>query len=343
MQTVFVSGASGFIALHVVNDLLESGYKVIGSVRSQQKADRLLKQFNNHKNLSLVIVSDIAQLGAFDDVFEKYGEEISIVLHTASPFHFSTTEYEKDLLIPALNGTKGILESIKKYAASSVERVVVTSSYAAVTDFAGDCDKTKTFTEESWNPVTWEEAKKDPYTAYYGSKTFAEKAAWDFLKENKDKVKFKLTTVNPVFVLGPQLFDENVSANLNTSCQFINDIVHSTPETELDKNLFGGFIDVRDVSKAHQLAFERDDLIGQRLILSEGRFTMQDFADIINEDFPKLKGKIAVGKPGSGQDLLKSIAKLDNSKTKRLLGFKFRSLQETVDDTVSQILKAEHK
>ncbi|SCU89865.1 LADA_0F00188g1_1 [Lachancea dasiensis] len=343
MKTVFVSGASGFIALYVVRDLLQSGYKVIGSVRSQEKADRLSKQFNNNQNLSFAIVPDIAKAGAFDDAFEKHGKEISVVLHTASPFHFSTTEYEKDLLIPAVNGTKGILESIKKYAATTVERVVVTSSYAAVTDFAGDSDKTKTFTEESWNPVTWDAAKNDAMTAYYGSKTFAEKVAWDFLESNKDTVSFKLTTVNPVFVLGPQLFDENVSSQLNTSCEFINNIVHSSPESDVDEVLFGGFIDVRDVSKAHQLAFEREDLIGQRLILSEDRFTLQDFADTINADFPELKGKIAVGKPGSSKERLSSVATLDNSKTKALLGFKFKTFRETVDDTTAQILKMEKK
>lgn len=47
-NTVFVSGATGFIALHVVDDLLKAGYKVIGSGRSQEKNDGLLKKFNNH-------------------------------------------------------------------------------------------------------------------------------------------------------------------------------------------------------------------------------------------------------------------------------------------------------
>ena len=42
---VFVSGATGFIALHVVDDLLKTGYKVIGSGRSQEKNDGLLLNF----------------------------------------------------------------------------------------------------------------------------------------------------------------------------------------------------------------------------------------------------------------------------------------------------------
>ena len=133
-MSVFISGASGFIAQHIVENLLKENYTVIGSVRSQEKADRLTRQFGNNPNLQFEIVGDIAKLDAFDNAFSKHGKDIKYVLHTASPFHFNTTEYEKDLLIPALNGTKGILESIKKYAADSVERVVITSSFAAVSN-----------------------------------------------------------------------------------------------------------------------------------------------------------------------------------------------------------------
>ena len=80
--TVFVSGATGFIALHIVNDLLKAGYKVIGSGRSQEKNNSLLKKFNNNPRLSMEIVEDIAAPNAFDEVFKKHGKEIKIVLHT---------------------------------------------------------------------------------------------------------------------------------------------------------------------------------------------------------------------------------------------------------------------
>lgn len=35
--TVFVSGASGFIAQTLVKQLIEKGYKVVGTVRSNEK------------------------------------------------------------------------------------------------------------------------------------------------------------------------------------------------------------------------------------------------------------------------------------------------------------------
>lgn len=78
-------------------------YRVIGSVRSQKKVDKIIMQ----SDLSLEIVPDIAKLDAFDHVSEKYGQEIKVVLHT-------TSYHGKDVLLPVNNGTKSILETIKK-------------------------------------------------------------------------------------------------------------------------------------------------------------------------------------------------------------------------------------
>ncbi|CCK69764.1 methylglyoxal reductase (NADPH-dependent) GRE2 KNAG_0D00120 [Huiozyma naganishii CBS 8797] len=341
-MSVFISGATGYIARHIVGQLLDQDYKVIGTCRTQAKADQLMKQFGNNPNLVMEIVEDISKLDAFDSVIQKHSKEIKYVLHTASPFFFDTTDFVKDLLVPAVNGTKGILQSIKQYAADSVERVVVTSSYAAVFDMDRENEKDLVLTEESWNPDSWEHCQRNPVAAYCGSKKFAEQAAWEFLKENKDTVKFKLATVNPVYVFGPQKFDADVSQKLNTSCEIVNQLVHATPDTDLTPlSFYGGFIDVRDVAKAHVLAIQKDELLGQRLILSEGRFNTQDILDVLNKDFPTLKGKLPVGKPGTGTVVCDTGATIDNSKSKKLLGFQFRSLEETIDDTASQILKHE--
>lgn len=342
-MSVFISGATGYIAKHIVGDLLDQNYKVIGTARSQEKIDLLKKQFGNNPNLQMEIVKDIAQPEAFDAAFKKHAKDIKIVLHTASPFHFDITDYEKDLLVPARNGTIGILNSIKKYGADSVERVVITSSYAAVFDLKRDADNTLVLNEESWNPDTWESCQRDPVSAYCGSKKIAEKAAWDFLNENKNEVKFKLSIVNPVYVFGPQRFDADVSGHLNTSCEIVNQIIHSGKDAEVTDSMCGGFIDVRDVAKAHLLAFQKENTIGKRLILSNGKFVQQDIIDVLNENFPTLKGKIPVGKPHTGAQHNSIGASIDNEKTKQILGFKFKTLKETISDTASQILKYEQK
>jgi NADPH-dependent methylglyoxal reductase len=89
---------------------------------------------------------------------------------------------------------------------------VVTSSYVAVTDITAPVSDE--ITEESWNPTTWEKALLNPMAAYSGSKTFAEKAAWDFLKE--ESAKFTVSVVNPVYVFGPQAYDDDTRVLLAT-------------------------------------------------------------------------------------------------------------------------------
>lgn len=341
-MAVLISGATGFIAQHIVDNLLRENYKVIGTVRSESKAEKLKSQFGNNPNFITELVPDIAAPNAFDEVLRKHGKEIKVILHTASPFNFQIKDVEKELLIPAVNGTKSILESVKKYGANTVERVVVTSSFAAIFDIAKLNDKSVVFTEESWNPATWESCQVDPLSAYCGSKKFAEKAAWEFYEENKNVVKFKLSTVNPVYVYGPQMFDEDVKDHLNTSCEIINSLIHTPADSKLDENLHAEYIDVRDVAKAHLLAFQKEETIGQRLGLCGGKFDAQDIVDILNEDFPQLKGKIPTGdNPGRGASVTNTSSTFDNSKSKKILGFKFITLHKSVHDTAAQILKKE--
>lgn len=339
-ETVFVSGCNGFVATRITVDLLKAGYKVIGSVRSQDEIDQFIPHFKPTDALTLVIVEDISVLGSFDEVFKQYGKEIKYVLHTASPFIIDTTEYVKDLLIPAVNGTQAILEAIKKYAADSVERVVITSSFAAQAGPKQWYDNSLTITEESWNPSTWDDCQVDGMTAYCASKVFAEKEAWKFLKDNESQVKFKITTINPGFVYGPQTFFDPKKKIMNTSSQIINHIVHSKKETDINE-IFGPFVDVRDISKGHILAFQKKELIGKRLSMVSGMFSSQGVLDIVNEDFPQLKGKIPVGKPGTDATLIAKHCTVINDETKKLLGFEFIDLKQCIDDTVKQILEYE--
>ncbi|SMN22858.1 similar to Saccharomyces cerevisiae YOL151W GRE2 3-methylbutanal reductase and NADPH-dependent methylglyoxal reductase (D-lactaldehyde dehydrogenase) [Maudiozyma saulgeensis] len=339
-MSVFVTGATGYIAQHIVQELLKQNYKVIGSARSQVKCDNLIKNFGYNKNFSMVVVPDISELSAFDEVFQKYGDELKIVLHTASPFHFDVKDVKKELLIPACNGTLGILESIKKYAPDKIERVVVTSSFGAIIDFTKLDDKSFTFDETLWNPDTWESCQSNPVSGYCASKKFAEQAAWDFWKQNKDVVKFKLSTVNPVHVFGPQVFDSDIKETMNCSCEVINSILKGGPDIPVNPNSRNQFIDVRDIARAHLLAFQRENTIGKRLVLSCGDFNQQDIINVLNTDFPSLRGKVPAGNPENGILGTHTGAIVDCSKTKEILGFEFIDFKKTVDDTVEQVLRA---
>ncbi|KAH3898895.1 SDR family oxidoreductase SCDLUD_005237 [Saccharomycodes ludwigii] len=339
-ETVLVSGASGFIAEHIIHQLLETNkYKIIGSVRTQNKADLLHKLFENTPDLSFVIVPDLSFPNAFDEAFIKIGDQLNYIFHTASPFFVFSENPEKDLLIPAINGTKAILEATVKYA-FNVKKVIITSSYAAVTTPEIDATSGEIITEENWNPITLGEGLQNGIKGYFASKTFAEKAAWDFIKEN-NKVKFTLTTILPTLVLGEQLFDQNIipGKTLNTSAELVNRLVHSNIDTPIDNEIYGAYISVQDVARSHLEVLFNNNLDGKRLLVSQGRYTLQTIIDIININFPTLRGKIAKGVRGTDTAKIASLATINNSVTKELLGFRFRNLESIIIGTVAQILK----
>lgn len=119
MARVLLTDGSGFIAAHVLDLLLKRGHSVVTTARSQSKADRIRKAHPNtsEENLEFFIVEDIAKEGAFDEVV-KTKPPFEAVIHTASPFHFNVTDVQKQLLDPAIIGTRGILKSVKRYALS---------------------------------------------------------------------------------------------------------------------------------------------------------------------------------------------------------------------------------
>lgn len=328
MTTVFISGATGYIATHIVKQLLDKGYTVIGSVRSEDKGQDLKKVFNT-SNFSYEIVADIGKEGAFDEALRKH-PDITVFLHTASPVTMTVEDPERDLLIPAVRGTENALKAIAKYG-RQITKVVFTSSFAAVATPAKESDSGVVYSEESWNEITWDEATTNGSLGYRGSKKYAERAVWQFIKDND--VNFTLNVVNPTFVFGPQVSDSAVKENMNFSVEIVNSFLKLTPDSEIPGSK-GRFIDVRDVARAHVLAFEDDSIQNQRLLLQNGTWDGKILLNILNSQFPQLKGKLPVGEPS----VISPQPQVDNSKTKRILGFEFISLEQSVVDTVEQIL-----
>lgn len=119
-ELVLVTGCSGFVATDVALEFMNSGYKVRGTFRSQDKADDWAKEHGSKGSFESVIVEDIVTEGALD----KAMEGVTICAHTASPFHFNVKDPDTEMLQPAYNGTLNALKSAKK--AGTVKRFVVT-------------------------------------------------------------------------------------------------------------------------------------------------------------------------------------------------------------------------
>jgi dihydroflavonol-4-reductase len=166
-RKVLVSGATGFIAGHVIAQLLALGHQVVGTVRdvSDTAKSAHLHAMPGAENL-LLVAADLN--GA--DPFMGYAD-VDVIQHLASPYVVNVADPQRDLV---------------------VKRVVLTSSMAAVTDEPGD----GVLTEADWNEKS--SLTRNPY---YYSKTMAERAAWEFMA--REKPGFDLVVINPFLVTGP--------------------------------------------------------------------------------------------------------------------------------------------
>lgn len=304
-------------------------------MRSQSKADKIKEAHPNcgKDKLDFAIVEDIAQEGAFDQAI-KSDPPFEAVVHTASPFHFNVTDVQKQLLDPAYIGTTGILKSIQK-SAPSVKRVVITSSFAAVVNPHKGTWPEHTYSEADWNPLTHKEALENPMNGYRASKTFAEKAAWDFLE--KEKPNWTLATMNPPMVFGPVVHYLNSLDAMNTSNERFRNIIQGKAKEEIPPTGMHIWIDVRDLALAHVKAMELEEAANKRFFLTEGYYSNKQIVDIIRKHFPEYKDVLPAEGTSGGDfpdGFPETYFKIDNSRSKKVLGLQYRPFEDCVVDTI---------
>ncbi|AOW03150.1 YALI0C20251p [Yarrowia lipolytica CLIB122] len=332
MPTTLVTGATGFLAGHCVDQLLKAGHNVIGTVRNPAKAERLTQALQSSVDsgkLTLETVKDIQNEAEFEALFKKH-PKLDYILHTASPFNFTAEDPEEEMLKPAIQGTLSVLKTAKAHA-PNVKKIVITSSVASNLDVATFYDPNTTYTEKSWNPMTWEQAaeKGNPFANYMGSKLYAEKAGIEF--RDKEKPQFSITWINPTYILGPGVALD-MSA-LNTSNEVLANVLGSKKGQD-PEGVAGWFVDVRDCARAHVVAL-KPELDGERLLLATAKFCTQDIEDIANK-IPEFHGKIAIGNPANREKELNHASQCDASYSKKLLDIDWIPFNKTVEDFANQ-------
>ncbi|KAI2605445.1 ketoreductase [Hypoxylon fragiforme] len=334
---VLVTGGSGFIASHIIDSLLDYGFEVITTARSEEKGRRIIESAKpaQQSNISFAIVEDVAKEGAFDTLLTS-DPTIDYVIHTASPYHLDVQDPIKEFLDPAIKGTIGLLQSIKTYA-PNVKRVVITSSSAAIIN---PLNHAKVYDETCWAPWTWEDAQ-DPSRAYVVSKTLSEKGAWTFMATQHPP--FSLVVINCTFTFGPLQRRLPSLSSMNTSNHRIRDIVLGRYASGLPPTqppVFT-FVDVRDVALSHLRALTVPEAAGKRFYVVGGHLSNQRIADVVRSAHPEL----ALLPPADGEDDFPTEENggkgfmFDNSRSREVLGLEYIGLEKCVLDTVESILR----
>lgn len=330
---VVVTGASGFVAKHIVTEFLKRGFSVRGTLRNMSKADDVRRAVTrlgaNAENLSFA-VADLASDEGWDEAVAG-GE---IVVHTASPFPIEQPKDPEDVIGPARDGTLRVLKAATR---AGVKRLVLTSSVAAVF-YPSGVPKGHIYTEADFT----DESRAD-LTPYSKSKTIAEKVAWQFVKANSDAPQ--LVVINPGFVQGPAA-DADLSTSHELFCLLARGVYPAAPKLAFP------IADVRDVAAAHAEAAVRPEAAGNRYLIGEGMLGIYELGQILARELPDLKSKVpkfqlpdfAVRLLANVDARLKTILpelgtrkRYSNKKAKAELGLELRSAEEAAAASVRSL------
>lgn len=328
METILVTGGTGFLAGWSIRKLLEQGYRVRTTVRSEDKVPNVTSMLEcediSTKNLSFAFV-DLTKTDGWD----KAMNGIDKVLHIASPL--GGNNHENPELIPiAESGVKNVLNAAIK---TGVSKVVMTSSQAA---YYPD----KSCTNPAVNETFWTDTNNKWITNYMRSKLFAEKTAWEiFQKQNTTQ----LTTILPGAIFGPYMAGKRSSTDI-----IFEMMLKGTPIP----NVIYPVVDVRDLADLHILAMESPASNGERFIAQSEEITMPEIAMLLKSSYPNKKISTmlipnfvinAMAKFQSPMKVLNTMIGLkyhnDTSKAKHVLNWKPRSAKKTVLDTAEYLIK----
>jgi len=334
-KTIFVTGVNGHIGNHIVRDLLEHGYKVIGSVRNLSDPQKV-----DHVRQHAIDLGCEQRLEIVEgDVLDADGwvEKITgcdALFHTATVYSNSN---DAQLIIDTANkGTTHLLTAAK---AANIPRVIYTSSVAAV----GFYPKGREKTEDDWQTL-----RISPYTI---AKTESEKHAWE-LAEKHD---LDLRVINPGGVLGGGFVKPTPSVDYFPDA--MNGKFPFAPKIPIP------VVHVRDVARAHRRAYEVEEAKGRFIVAPHKNKTIADVCRAIREQFPETKSPrhaiprslmfIVVfqdwfmGLFGAERRMTRKAVKeyfqgdsnLSSRKATEVLGIEWESFEVCIQDTVEAFLE----
>lgn len=331
-RRVVVTGAGGFLGRHLTLSLLQQDFSVRGTFRSAvrgKQAKMAIEERQGQPAGKLTIA--LADLES-DEGWPEALKGADALFHTASPFPAKTPDDPQDVIRPAVEGTRRVLRAA---AEAGIRRVVLTSSIAAV--MYGD--GVAPYDERNWTDADGKFA-----TAYYASKTLAERAAW----AEAETLGLDLTVLCPGMILGPMI-GKTAATSVGIVRNLLNGRYPAMPKFTVP------VVDVRDVAAAHILALQTEASIGERIILAGQSLSVVEIVAILREAIPERAGKLpgmtvpnwtakaaASMHPGLAM-IVKELGRdnrVTSEKARRLLGWTTRPERETVAATAESLIAA---
>ena len=330
---MLVSGGSGFLGGWCVVELLRQGYAVRTTVRDLAREaevrSAVATQVDAGERLTVLAADLLADEGWAEAV-----AGCDYVLHVASPFPPVQPKDPDELIVPAREGTLRVLRAALD---AGVERIVVTSSVAAITG-SGEAVSGRPLDERDWS-----DPENMAMTPYARSKTIAELAAWELARERG--ATQKLATVNPGAIVGPVL-----GAGRSYSLQAIERLLGGMPGVP---RIGFSFVDVRDIADLEIRAMTAPEAGGERFVAVEEFMWMSEVAAVLRERLGERAAKVptrrvpnllvramALFDPGV-RSILGQLGKrttISAEKARTQLGWSPRPLADTIAECAESLL-----
>jgi dihydroflavonol-4-reductase len=333
VETVLVTGGTGFIAGWCIVNLLERGYSVRTTVRSlsrEKSARAAIARANAAGERLSFFEADLTQDAGWDAAMTG----CDYVLHVASPLGGGPGN-QNALIVPARDGTLRVLRAAVK---AGVKRVVMTSAAATA--------RAPLRSGRISDETVWSDPSDPQFDAYRVSKILAERAAWDFMSRNAGSTQF--TAILPGAVFGPILSPENLG-----SVQIIQGLLNGRPAAV--PRLGFWIVDVRDLADLHIRAMISPAAAGQRFIAAGEFMWMADIAAALRSQLGGLAARtptrrlpdFVVGLLLPFMPNLRALAPLlgrqfalTSDKARQILGFSPRPAATTVVDCARSLLSS---
>lgn len=274
-ETILVTGGSGFIAGHIILQLVERGYAVRTTIRSLAKAEATRQTLEAAGLSAGAPLEFVAADLTSDSGWAEAMTGIDAVLHVASPIHTGKVKDENDVIAPAREGTLRVLRAASR---AGIRRLVLTSAFHSV-GFGHRHDYGE-FTEDDWSVID-----NRGVDVYGKSKILAERAAWDFIES--DASGMELVVLLPVAVMGPVI---------GTSVSGADHIVQASLKGKMPgyPRMYIPIVDVRDVAAAQVAAITAPDAAGKRILVANGEpaVAMKEIGAVIREHFGSAASKV---------------------------------------------------
>jgi dihydroflavonol-4-reductase len=332
-KTVLVTGGSGYLAAWCIIGLLERGYRVRTTVRNPARERDVHAAVESQTGPGQHLTVHAADLTS-DEHWGHAIEGCDYVLHVASPFPSKQPKDPDELIVPAREGT---LRVLREALDAGVKRIVVTSSIAAVR--LADGAEQRELTEEDWT-----DPDSPGLTPYVRSKTIAEQAAWDLVKQRGEQDR--LAVVNPGAIIGPVLNDD-----LSYSLQAIQRLLDGGPGVP---RLGFSFVDVRDVADLEIRAMAAPEGGGQRFIAVTKFMWMAEAGQVLRDRLGERASKVptrtvpdllvkgmSLFDPGI-RSVVAGLGKkqeLTSEKARSTLGWAPRPIEDTIAETAESLIQ----